>query len=213
MNELSKETLEQAKSFDMIGDAYDNVFGSNPYQENAVTWLNDRIQPGSIILDVGCGNGLGAAKQLVEHGNKVIGVDYSKVMLELAKKNVPAADFHLMDMRTMLFEEQKFDAITAFCSLLHLPKGELFSVIRNLVDHLYLRGLLVFSLVEGQFDNKEVIFLGQKVRISTYLVEEIRKMMAELPVVELNVKRHTFKPKPGAFRESQMYFYYQKVKM
>ncbi|MFA8449851.1 MAG: class I SAM-dependent methyltransferase [Bacteroidales bacterium] len=212
MNEFSKETLEQAKSFDLIGEKYEETFGDNPYQLMAMAWLNDRIQPGNTVLDVGCGDGLLTAKPIIEAGNKLVGIDNSKEMLRLAKRNVPEGDFKLMDMRNINFENQRFDSATAFFSLIHLPKNEIKDVISSILDQIALRGFLVFSLVEGHFDNKEVIFLGQKMRISTYMIEEVRKIMSQLPVIELNVKKHMFRPKSGGFKESQLYFYYQKVK-
>lgn len=212
MNEFSKETLEQAKSFDLIKDDYGKAFGGNPYQEAAMAWLTDRLQPNEKVLDVGSGDGLGSAKHLIESGMKVTGIDSSLEMLKMAKENVPEGEFIHMDMRQMEKDGKVYDAVAAFFSLIFLSKEEFPKIVAELVKKLRVGGFLVFSLVEGHFDDKEVIFLGQKIRLSSYLVDEVREQMAKLPLNELKVKKHNFKPKGKGYRESQIFFYYQKVK-
>jgi ubiquinone/menaquinone biosynthesis C-methylase UbiE len=51
------------------------------------------LQPGASVLDLGCGTGNPIAKYIAEKGFRVIGVDQSEKMLEIAKKAVPDAQF------------------------------------------------------------------------------------------------------------------------
>jgi len=74
------------------------------------------------VLDAGCGAGVPVCKTLVAKGFRVTGIDISDGMLALAKENVPQADFLKKDMTKLDFPEDSFDGITAFYSIIHVPR-------------------------------------------------------------------------------------------
>jgi ubiquinone/menaquinone biosynthesis C-methylase UbiE len=74
------------------------------------------------VLDVGCGAGIPAAKFLIESEFEVVGIDFSETMLKLARKNVPEATFIRKDMTELDFAENSFDGLTAFYSIIHVPR-------------------------------------------------------------------------------------------
>jgi ubiquinone/menaquinone biosynthesis C-methylase UbiE len=74
------------------------------------------------VLDVGCGAGVPVAKFLVEAGFEVVGIDFSEKMLKLARKNVPQATFIRKNMTKMDFADNSFDGLTAFYSIIHVPR-------------------------------------------------------------------------------------------
>lgn len=74
------------------------------------------------VLDVGCGAGVPVAKFLVEAGFEVVGIDFSEKMLKLARKNVPQGTFVRMNMTKMDFADNSFDGLTAFYSIIHVPR-------------------------------------------------------------------------------------------
>jgi len=74
------------------------------------------------VLDVGCGAGVPIAEFLVESGFDVIGIDFSENMLKLARKNVPRAAFMKKDMNELDFPADSFDGLTAFYSIIHVPR-------------------------------------------------------------------------------------------
>ena len=65
----------------------------------------------SVVLDIGCGGGVPVLKTMIESGFKAKGIDFSKGMLELAKKNVPEAELVLGDVMKTEFETGSFDGI------------------------------------------------------------------------------------------------------
>jgi ubiquinone/menaquinone biosynthesis C-methylase UbiE len=79
------------------------------------------IPPKGNILDLGCGSGRDA-KVFSEKGYKVIGIDLSEKLLEIAKKEAPRARFQYMDMRRLEFSNETFSGIWSVASVLHLPK-------------------------------------------------------------------------------------------
>jgi len=74
------------------------------------------------VLDVGCGAGVPVVKFLVESGFDVMGIDFSENMLRLAKRNVPEAEFIKKDMTKLDFPANSFDGLTAFYSIIHVPR-------------------------------------------------------------------------------------------
>ena len=78
-------------------------------------WL-DRLPltPGMRVLDAGCGNGVPAARLLVEMGCEVVGVDLSDELIREARDLVPEARFERADLTEWQTEDQSFDAIVAF---------------------------------------------------------------------------------------------------
>jgi ubiquinone/menaquinone biosynthesis C-methylase UbiE len=74
------------------------------------------------VLDVGCGAGVPVARFLVESGFQVVGIDFSEGMLKLARKNVAQATFASKDMTKLDFADNSFDGLTAFYSIIHVPR-------------------------------------------------------------------------------------------
>jgi len=74
------------------------------------------------VLDVGCGAGVPVARFLVESGFDVTGIDFSENMFKLARKNVPKAIFIKKDMNELDFAENSFDGLTAYYSIIHVPR-------------------------------------------------------------------------------------------
>ncbi|WP_420719300.1 class I SAM-dependent DNA methyltransferase [Streptomyces sp. NRRL S-1521] len=179
----------QAEAFDAIGRFYDDAFPHKEGQLAAGRRLAEALPPGSRVLDVGCGTGLPTARQLTEAGLTVLGTDISAGMLELAGKNVPAAEFRQIDIADLRADGPngigRFDGIACFFSLLMLPRPEIPEALRRL--HGLLRpaasgsegGLLALSMVEADLDDATIPFLGRTIRVSGYLGDELRQVVRD----------------------------------
>ena len=105
-----------------------------------------------MVLDVGCGAGV-KSKHLIKKGLKVVGIDLSEEMIEIAKKEVPEAKFKVADIAEPLEFDEKFDGIFAQAVLLHIPKKDIKKVLANLLGQLGSGGYLyiaVKGIKEGQ---------------------------------------------------------------
>ncbi|MHA6765450.1 class I SAM-dependent DNA methyltransferase [Streptacidiphilus sp. PAMC 29251] len=173
----------QAEAFDAIGDRYDEAFPHKGGQTEAGEWLVESLAADSRVLDLGSGTGLPTARQLADGGLDVTGVDLSGVMVELARKNVPTATFHQLDIADVQLggtpDLGRFDAATAFFSLLMLPRAEIPTALRTIRQLLLPGGLFAFSMVEADVDDFAIPFLGNLVRVSGYLRDELRKVVEE----------------------------------
>jgi SAM-dependent methyltransferase len=101
-------------------------------------------QPGERILDAGCGTGR-HLKRLIDSGAKTIGLDFSQGMLEVARRNNPAALLVHADLQQPLpFGPARFDAV--LCALIGEHLGELRVVFQEMYSILRPKGRLVFSV-------------------------------------------------------------------
>jgi SAM-dependent methyltransferase len=89
-------------------------------------WLGRFTPPlaaGARVLDLGCGNGVPVARELVKRF-AVTGVDLSPVQIERARALVPGTQFICADMTAVEFEPGSFDAVVAFYSIFNLPLAD-----------------------------------------------------------------------------------------
>ena len=118
---------------DMANHSDDSVIGV--YQRHGLLWASLRDQcltegswlerfcslfpTGASVLDIGCGSGLPIARELVLRGFDVTAVDATPAMIELFRRNLPATQVHLADMRQLSLG-QRFDGLIAWDSFFHL---------------------------------------------------------------------------------------------
>lgn len=186
----------QAEAFDAIGDRYDEAFPHKEGQLASGAWLARTLPSGSRVLDVGCGTGVPTALQLTEAGHSVLGVDLSRGMIEIARAEVPQAEFRVMDLADLegTTEPGEFDGIAAFFALLMLPKAEIPVAMRMVHGLLRPGGLLALSMVEADVDDTLIPFLGNTIRVSGYLREELRALVEETGFEIESEEEYSFAP-------------------
>ena len=77
----------------------------------------------SRVLDAGCGQGTPVLRDRTASATGV-GVDLSRTQLELAAANAPDAALAQGDMTALPFHDGVFDAVIAYHSLIHVPRGQ-----------------------------------------------------------------------------------------
>jgi SAM-dependent methyltransferase len=84
-----------------------------------------RLLPaGGRVVDLGCGAGLPATRELTGHGLQVLGVDFSAVQLHRARTLVPAAGLVQADMTELRLRPGSADAVVSFYALIHVPLAD-----------------------------------------------------------------------------------------
>lgn len=109
-----------------------------------VDQLANRLEPGASVLDLGCGTGEPVARYLFEKGFRVVGVDESAAMLEIARRVLPRVKFIRAEMCELELDEQ-FAAVVVWDSLFHVERGRHHSVFQKLAALLTPGGLLLLS--------------------------------------------------------------------
>ncbi|WP_460442518.1 class I SAM-dependent methyltransferase [Amycolatopsis stemonae] len=160
-----------ADVFDALGKDYEHAFRNLAEQRATITALAERLAPAAKVLDLGSGTGRPTAELLAEAGCAVTGYDVAPKMVEIARTQVPAARFEVGDMRELSFETGTWDAITAFFSMLQLPRPDQETMIGRLAGWLKPGGLLVFATVPADVDGVDIVFMGHTVRASSFTAE------------------------------------------
>ncbi len=134
----------------------------------------------SKILDVGSGPGQ-FAKYMCGKGFEVIGIDYSKEMVAIAREKVPNVDFRYMDMRHLDFPNNSFDGVFSAYSLIHIPSKEVVSTLKGFHRVLKAGGYVEIAVQKGEADKiidepfmpTEKMFFNffTEKRITNYLIE------------------------------------------
>ena len=203
----AERRAEQAEAFDAIGERYEEAFPNKEGQENCVRRLLDSLPQGAHVLDLGSGTGLPTALQLVNAGARVTGFEISERMLELARENVPGAEFRQADIMDLDPVETSYDAIVAFFSLLCLPKDRIAQALGRVRASLAPGGLLCLSMVESDLDDEPIPFLGSAIRVSGYPRDELREVVTNAGLVIEDERVVTFEPKdPDARPEVQLFY-------
>lgn len=155
----------------MVESAYDKIAGEYLQTKNDDTLvfareLEKRLEPGSRILDAGCGAGIPIAKYL-SGKFEVFGIDISAKQIELAKRLVPNARFKKADMLEPGFENEYFDGIACMYSLIHVDRKKHLEILRKFYELLKTPGYLLVCMQleawEGEGD-----YLGTKMFWSGY---------------------------------------------
>ncbi|MGI5379681.1 class I SAM-dependent DNA methyltransferase [Streptomyces sp. CA-251387] len=188
----------QAEAFDAIGDRYDEAFPHKEGQVASAEWLIRSLPAGARVLDLGCGTGIPTALQLAEAGLRVVGVDLSDGMVALARKNVPAGEFHRADIADLRpggrRDLGRFDAVAAFFSLLMLPRAEIPLALRTVHHLLAPGGLFALAMVEADVDDFSIPFIGNTIRVSGYLRDELREVVEAAGFEIVEESSYTYAP-------------------
>jgi SAM-dependent methyltransferase len=211
-----RDRTGQAEAFDAIGDRYDEAFPHKDGQLAAGEWLIDGLPEGARVLDIGSGTGLPTAGQLAGAGLRVTGVDLSAGMVERARAHVPGADFIQADLADLVdggpLPTGAFAAVAAFFTLLMLPRPEIPTALRTIHGLLRPGGLLALSMVEADLDDVEIPFLGNLVRASGYLRDELRQVVTDAGFEIVKEDSYSYAPASSDVPpEEQIFLYCRRV--
>lgn len=117
----------------------------------ALDWVRDldaRLRDQSDILELGCGRGVPATRELARR-HRVIGVDISAVQIELARHHVPEASFVHADAAELEVAPASLDAVVALYLFGHIPAREQPELIGSIGSWLRPGGFLLATVGAG----------------------------------------------------------------
>jgi ubiquinone/menaquinone biosynthesis C-methylase UbiE len=158
------------EGYDLWAETYDET--PNPVVEMDARYTLDVLapKPGERILDAGCGTGRHLGPLLRARSNPM-GVDFSRGMLEIARRNYPEVPLALADLqRSLPFENEHFDAV--LCALIGEHLNELPLALGEMHRVLRAGGRLIFSVYHPEMAaaGKEANFerSGVEYRLGAY---------------------------------------------
>jgi 2-polyprenyl-3-methyl-5-hydroxy-6-metoxy-1,4-benzoquinol methylase len=105
------------------------------------------------ILDIACGPGNITQYILKQRPDfKILGIDLSPKMVELARTNNPEAEFQIMDCRDINKLGKKYDAILCGFCLPYLSKEEALNLIMDISGILVSGGIFYISTMEDDYE-------------------------------------------------------------
>jgi len=164
--------------YNKIAEKYDKEFPDK--NEHIIMFLN-LLPKGSKILDVGCGVG-GDVKFAASKGFKVVGIDASRNMVKIAKKNCPNAKLGVCDIKKIKFKPNSFDGIIAAFSLIHIHKKDVLKVIKKFHKILKNCGFIYIALQAGKSQEvyiNEPLKPDEKLFFNIFSHREIEKILRD----------------------------------
>lgn len=162
----------------------------------------EKLPKGAAILDFGCGSGRDT-KYFLEEGYIVEAIDGSEELCKLASEYTGIEVKHQFFQE--LREQEKYDAIWACSSILHLSYEELVDVMRKMAAALKENGLIYTSFKYGTFEG---------VRNGRYFLdmteERIEKLLQSVTELTIEETWITSDVRPGRGEEKWLNLFLRK---
>lgn len=172
-------------AYDKTAEKYFEYFKDEIIQKEYDRLLLDRfsamIKADSIICDAGCGPAGHIGKYLAEKGHKVVGIDISQKCIDLATEAHPEIEFKVMDISKTDFNDETFDAIVSFYSIIYTPKehvGKIFAEFNRILKQ---GGKLLVVVKKGTDEGiiADEWYEGNKVYFTHFVEEEIKSYLVQ----------------------------------
>jgi ubiquinone/menaquinone biosynthesis C-methylase UbiE len=133
-------------TYDAISEKYAQLNKAYPVplQTDSATFVSYIPSDGK-VLDVGCGHGRDCA-YFLSCNLTVTGIDVSERLLHIARATAPSAEFMVMDMRDVDFEDAVFDGLWCCASFLHIPLADATCTLHEFYRVLRDGGILFLSI-------------------------------------------------------------------
>ena len=179
--ELAHSKTRQA--YNLAADRYHSLFCNEleekEYDRMFLDFFADRLEKGSLICDAGCGPSGHIGKYLTNKGMVITGIDISDRCIELASSLNPEMYFVVGDMAKMSFENNSFDAVVSYYSIIHTPKNLVHQVLREFYRVLKPGGYLLIAIKAGSDESLKTDLLGieTEILLSLFSENEIREFL------------------------------------
>lgn len=174
-------------------DSWDNISGSGydvltrlPSYNVLISEIVSHIKDCESVADLGCGTG-NIIKLLVEENpgiERIVGVDYSPEMLEIAKKKLIRVDdgkilLYQSDVTQLSLEKESFDGAISNNVLFNLDnsKREPEKAIANAYNILRIGGIFVVSSMSDKIDPSFISKVYAECREAGIKPEEMKPLM------------------------------------
>ncbi len=162
-------------------DLFHNEINDKEYDRKLLDSFAARFNKNSLVCDAGCGPSGHIGKHLFDKGIKVIGVDISEKCIDLARLNNPDMRFEYADISNMPFDENSFDGLISYYSIINTPKIYVNKIFNEFHRVLKPHGCLLVAVKAGTAEGYVNDLLGIKTKIYSALFtqEEINAYFQE----------------------------------
>jgi SAM-dependent methyltransferase len=144
------------------------------------TTLASSLPRGSLVLDVGCGNGIPITRVLLSEGHRVVGLDSSSAMIARFQQNWPVAFAVRGFVQSCPFADGAFDAAVAWGVMFHLTPDDAIRAIQNVSRILKCGAPFLFTSGDvDAFEAKEGKMNDVTFRYFSYGVNSYRRILGD----------------------------------
>lgn len=143
---------ETQTGYDRVAELYAarlfHELNYKPFDRHLLALFAELVKDKGLVCDIGCGPGQ-IARYLHEQGADAMGVDLSLKMVEQARQLNAGMRFEQADMRALPFQDGTLAGITAFYSVIHIPRADVVSVLKEFRRVLHVDGWLLLAFHLG----------------------------------------------------------------
>lgn len=186
---MDKKTID---TYNLLAKEYDEETTGfwESFPHSFIDAFAEEVKTGR-VLNIGSGPGRDGLL-LQAKGVDVLCLDASSAMVELStKRGLPSV---LGDFMDLPFEDESFDGVWAYTSLLHIPKTEINSAFAEIHRVLKPGGVLGLGLIEGDEEAYKESSGVNMPRLFTYYTREEAEALLESHEFE-SFYFDTFKPR------------------
>jgi ubiquinone/menaquinone biosynthesis C-methylase UbiE len=159
-------------SYDTVAASYSALVRDDlphqPTERSLLTLFAELAAPHSTeVADVGCGPGQITAF-LSEQGLKVVGIDLSPAMIELARATYPSLSFEIGSMTALARPDASLSGVLGWLSIIHIPDDELPSVVAEFERVLLVGAPLMLAFQVGDAASHLTERWGHAVDLTLY---------------------------------------------
>lgn len=154
-----------------------------------------------VVISIGCGSGVDILAIKERGPKRVVGIDISEGLINIAKTEQPETEFYVMDMEQLEFADETFDLAYSSLAIHYLPNWDV--ALSEAYRVLKPGGMYIFScghpfdgamergeneqgrygLIGKQHTNDSVILYGDYFNISANGVKELRGILSTADVL------------------------------
>ena len=167
------------REYDLIAEWYASERVDQTGVPEAIA-LASSIPRESLVLDIGCGNGIPITRVLLSSGHRVVGLDSSTAMLAQFSRNCPEACAVRGIVQSSPFTDCMFDAAVAWGVMFHLSPEDAIQAVASVSRVLKSGAPFLFTAgdVDG-FDGRPGTMNGVTFRYFSYSVDNYRRLLCD----------------------------------
>ena len=168
---MDQDFADLRRSYDEVSDEYaDRIFTeleNKPLDRELLDRFAARMRGRGVVCDMGCGPGQ-VARHLYDRSVTVVGVDLSLGMIQVARRLNPEIEFFRDNLMSLDVDDEAWAGITAFYSIIHIPRPMVVRALKEMRRVLQPDGLLLIAFHKGDGVVHKDEWWGKKVNVDAF---------------------------------------------
>jgi len=170
--------------------------GASYFDMHHIHTFANLLPKGARVLDAGCGSGRDANLLHSNVGLDVVGLDLSKGLLKVARKQFPEITFIEGNLLELPFEADSFDGVWSNTSLLHLESVEAVRQALSEMNRVLKPGGVLHVVVKAQTGDSKTAVVSDKLSghdrfFQYFAVNEMNELLERSHFSMLSIKEYS----------------------